>query len=241
MSCMNGRGFVLAAGAVVLLLAGCAGPKITVKGAPQLEQYQVSSIVVLPFHAVTAPQVVRQEGSGLSRPPGVVKSDISLGAPEGGRSLRRGTAAVPPGADVKVARIFTRKLRAQGGLAIVPPDEAQPAVAALRARAPELPAQELARRIALDFKADAAVAGLVRVYKEREGSKYGAIPAVVGFEVKLVASDGQVLWSGGYYEEQRPITEDLSGLFAHGFGFVTAEALASYGAEQLVQEFPFGK
>lgn len=237
---MSAKGSVLAAAAVVLLLAGCAGPKITLTRAPQLDQYRVSSIVVLPFRAVTTPQVVRREGAELSRPSGVVKSDISLAAPEGGRPLKQQTTSVPPGASMEVARIMTRKLRVRDALAIVPPQEVEAAVAALRAREPALSAQEVARRMALAFKTDAALTGLLRVYKEREGSKYGAVPAVVGFEVTLVAADGQVVWTGAYYEEQRPIFEDLSGLFAHGFGFVTAEDLATYGAEELVKGFPFG-
>lgn len=238
---MSGKGFLCTLCAAALILAGCAGPKITLKRAPQIDQYQVSSIVVLPFQAVTTPQAVRKEGSELSTPPAVVKSDISLAAPQGVRPLGQATTVVPPGADMKVARIFTRKLRMREGLAIVPPQEAAAALAALKAREPNLPIQEVARRLALEFKADAALAGLLRVYKEREGSKYGAVPAVVGFEVKLVAGDGRVIWIGNYYEEQRPITEDISGFFDRGLGFVSAEDLASYGAERLVKEFPFGE
>ena len=50
------------------------------------------------------------------------------------------------------------------------------------------------------------------VYQERVGSRLGADPpAAVGFEVKLVASDGMVLWEGNYYEKQRPMTEDFVG------------------------------
>ena len=143
--------------------------------------------------------------------------------------------------ETMVARIFARKLRMREGLTIVPPEEVGMALAALRQREPGLPTQEVARRVALEVKADAALAGLVRVYKEREGSKYGANPAVVGFEVKLVAGDGRVIWIGNFYEEQRPITEDLSGFFDRGLGFVTADDLANYGAERLVKEFPFGR
>ncbi len=238
---MNGKAFLFASGAAALILVGCAGPKITLQRAPQIEQYQVRSIVVLPFRAVTTPQIVRQEGSELATPPAVVKSDISLAAPQGARPVGQAMASVPPGADMKVARIFTRKLRMREGLAIIPPQEVGAALAALQARDPDLPLQEMARRLALEFKADAALAGLLRVYKEREGSKYGAKPAVVGFEVKLVAGDGRVIWIGNYYEEQRPVTEDISGFFARGLGFVTAEELADYGAERLVKEFPYGQ
>lgn len=235
-----GVGFAVAAGAAMVAALGCAGPKVTVQRVPQIEQYRVTSIAVLPFEAVSTPQVVRQEGSDLRTPPEVVKSDISMTPSEGARRMGREIASVPPGANQKVARIFTRTLRARGGLTVIPPGESEPAVAALRARDPELSAKEVARRLALDLKADAALQGLLRIYKEREGSKYGADPAIVGFDVMLVASDGRVIWRGSYYEEQRPVTEDIGGFFDRGFGFVTAEDLATYGAEKLVDQFPFG-
>lgn len=238
---MSGKGFVLAVGAVVLVLLGCAGEKVAVKRAPQIGQYQVKSIVVVPFRAVTQPQAIAQGAPELSTPPEVVKSDISVPSPEGGMRLGTQTTTVPPGADMKVARIFTRKLQMRETLSVLAPDEVAAALAELESRNPGLPAREAARRLALHFKADAAVQGLVRVYKEREGSKYGAAAAVVGFEVSLVATDGRVIWRGNYYEEQRPVTEDISGFLDRGFGFVTAEELANYGAEQLVKQFPFGE
>ena len=87
----------------------------------------------------------------------------------------------------------------------------------------------------------AALSGKVLVYQERVGSRLGADPpAAVGFEVKLVAPDGIVLWEGNYYEKQRPMTEDFLG-FVQRYGvFVTAEELAAYGAEELADAFPYG-
>ena len=63
-------------------------------------------------------------------------------------------------------------------------------------------------------------------------------PGCRGFEVKLVAPDGMVLWEGNYYEKQRPMTEDAwvcSALWT----FVTAEELAAYGATELAEAFQF--
>ncbi|MEK9139668.1 MAG: hypothetical protein AAB308_01325, partial [Nitrospirota bacterium] len=77
-------------------------------------------------------------------------------------------------------------------------------------------------------------------YQERVGSRLGANPpATVGFETKVVAADGQVLWVGGYYERQRPMTEDLMG-FLQRWAFVTAAELAEYGVDEVLKNFPFG-
>ena len=62
---------------------------------------------------------------------------------------------------------------------------------------------------------------------------------MVGFEVRVVAADGQVLWVGGYYERQRPMNEDLKG-FLQRWAFVTAAELAEYGVEEILKDFPFG-
>ena len=79
------------------------------------------------------------------------------------------------------------------------------------------------------------------MYQERVGSRLGADPpAAVGFEVKLVAPDGMVLWVGNYYEKQRPMTEDFAGFIQRYGVFVTAEELAAYGAAELADVFPFG-
>lgn len=94
--------------------------------------------------------------------------------------------------------------------------------------------------LAKQLKADAALIGQVLVYQERSGSRLGADPpATVGFEVKLVAGDGQLLWVGNYYERQRPMTEDFMG-FIQRWAFVTAEELAQYGTGEILDQFPFG-
>ena len=79
------------------------------------------------------------------------------------------------------------------------------------------------------------------MYQERVGGRFGASPpATVGFEVQVVAADGQVLWEGNYYEKQRPMTEDLMGFIQRHGMFVTAEELAIYGVDHMLLEFPFG-
>jgi hypothetical protein len=95
--------------------------------------------------------------------------------------------------------------------------------------------------VAQQLKADASLIGQVLVYQERVGGRFGANPpATVGFEVKVVAADGQVLWVGNYYERQRPMIEDMMGFVQRWGMFVTAEELATYGVDHLLLEFPFG-
>ncbi len=105
----------------------------------------------------------------------------------------------------------------------------------------KLTPERQAADIAAELKADAALMGQVLVYQERSGGKLGANPpATVGFEVKVVATDGQVLWVGNYYERQKPLTQDFLGFIHHGGVFVTAEELAQYGADEVLKKFPFG-
>ena len=99
----------------------------------------------------------------------------------------------------------------------------------------------MAQEVGTRLKVDGVLAGLVRTYREREGSKLGAKPAVVGFEVYLLRpSDGMVLWTGEFFEEQKPLTQDIVGFFEKGGGFVTADELAELGVQKVMKAFPVG-
>src|SRR5690348_13834903 len=177
----------------------------------------------------------------MSTPQSVRGSDISLGVPANVESPLKQTATVPPYAAEKVTQLFWSRLKNRQGLTVLSP--AQSAKAAVHAtgdtdqRVPERQAADMAATL----KADAALMGQVLVYQERSGSRLGANPpATVGFEVKAVAPDGQVLWIGNYYERQQPMTQDLVGYIQHGGVFVTAEELAEYGVDKVLKTFPFG-
>jgi len=147
---------------------------------------------------------------------------------------------VPGYAAEKITQLFWTRLRSREGLHVLPPGDAVKAASSTgeaAAPTPEAGGAAIAKRL----KADAALIGKVLVFQERVGSRMGANPpASVGFEVKVVAEDGQVLWIGNYYERQRPVTEDFMGFLARGIGFVTADELARYGVEEVLKEFPFG-
>jgi hypothetical protein len=99
----------------------------------------------------------------------------------------------------------------------------------------------MAQDVGTRLKVDGVLTGLVRTYREREGSKLGAKPAAVGFAVYLVRpSDGTVLWTGEFFEEQKPLTQDVVGFFEKGGGFVTADELADLGVQKVMNAFPVG-
>ncbi len=101
--------------------------------------------------------------------------------------------------------------------------------------------RESARLLGERLGVDAVLEGVVRVYREREGTKFAAHPAAVGFEIRLVgAKDGRVLWVGDYFEEQKPLTHDFKGFLERGGTFVTAEELARTGVVRVLQSLPLG-
>ena len=70
----------------------------------------------------------------------------------------------------------------------------------------------------------------------------GAQPAAVGFEISLLRpTDGAVLWKGEFFEEQKPLTQDIVGFFEKSGGFVTAKELSELGVEKVMKSFPVGQ
>jgi len=231
-------GLVCLAG-VLLAEPGCSGAKVTTKSSNELPRYQIRTLALVPFTSLKTPQMHDQRNSYFSTPEGVRGSDISIAVPPDAEVPSRQTATVPGYAEDKVTQLFWRRLQAKEGLRVLPPgDAAKVATAAAEATksTPEMAAANLAKRL----NADATLVGQVLVFQERVGSRMGASPAAaVGFEVKVVAADGQVLWVGNYYERQRPMTEDFMG-FIHRWAFVTADELTEYGVDEVLKEFPFG-
>jgi hypothetical protein len=226
---------------VLLAASACSGSKVTTEASSELPRYQIRTVALLPFTTLATPQVRDAGDMYLSTPQSVRQSDISLGIPSSAEPQLRQTTSVPAYAAEKVTQLVWSRLRNRQGIVVLSPTES--AKAAVRSSveaakpSPELEAADLARKL----RADAALIGQVLVYQERSGSRWGANPpATVGFELKAVASDGQVLWVGNYYERQKPMTQDFVGFVQHGGVFVTAEELAQYGADKVLKTFPFG-
>ena len=224
---------------LVVAAVGCSGAKVTTKSSNELPHYKIQTLIVVPFSSLKTPQVHDQRDSYFSTPYGVRGSDISVAIPPDAEVPSRQTETVPGYAADKVTQLFWKRLQSHEGLHVLPPGDAAkvaPATGEAAKTTPEVAAANLAKRL----KADAAFIGEVLMFQERVGSRMGANPtAAVGFEVKVVAADGKVLWVGNYYERQRPMTEDFMG-FIHRWAFVTADELAQYGVEEVLKEFPFG-
>ena len=224
----------------LVLSAGCSGAKVTTQVSTGLPRYQIRTLALVPFTSLATPQVREPIDPYLSAPYEVRRSDISLATPSSAEPKTRQTAVVPEYAAEKVTQLFWVRLRDRPGITVLSPSESARAKTQTAGDAAKLTPEAMAAALAKQLKADAALIGKVMVYQERSGSRLGANPpATVGFEVKVVAADGQLLWVGNYYERQRPMTEDFMG-FIQRWAFVTAEELAQYGTEEILKEFPFG-
>ena len=200
-------------------------------------------MALVPFTSITTPQVRDQGSPFFWTPQSVRGSDMSYSIPsnvEPPPKQTKLTVIVPGYAPEKVTQLFWKRLQSREGVHVLPPSDATRALSTdenLAKVTPETAAATVAKRL----KADAALIGLVSVFQERVGGRFGASPpASVGFEVRAVAADGQVLWVGNYYERQRPMSEDVLGFLQRWGMFVTAEELARFGVDEVLKEFPFG-
>lgn len=194
---------------------GCGGTTSETVTAPQIEQYRIVRIAVLPF-AVTPPTPGQRQGYA--------------------------TPAPPPAAGDKLAELFYRKLNVREGLAVVPPNSVRDAVPAVPTVVTN---RALLRKLGERLNVGAVLEGTVEVYKERKGTQYGLDrpedAAAVGFSARLVSvKDGTILWIGEYYERQRPLTEDLSGFLERGARFLTVDQLADSAVNHVLKGFPLG-
>ena len=225
---------------LVLAVVGCSGSKVTTKASAELPRYQIRTIALVPFTTLATPQVRDVVDQTLSAPPGARRSDMAISVPPNTEQPLRQTVAVPTDAGDIVTQLLWSRLRTRQGVTVLPPSEAAKVLTSPATSQPSA-VQSPAVTVAKQLKADASLIGQVLVYQERVGGRFGASPpATVGFEAKVVAADGQVLWEGNYYERQRPMTEDFMGFIQRHGVFVTAEELASYGVDQMLLEFPFG-
>jgi hypothetical protein len=235
------NGLAVTIALLLILGSACSGSKVTAQTSSELSRYHIRSIALLPFTTLTTPQVRDAGDMYLSTPQSVQRSDISLGIPSNVEPQLRQTTGVPAYAAQKVTQLFWSRLKDRQDLVILSPSETSRVAVKSSPETSKATPEAQAAQLAAKLQADAALMGQVLVYQERSGSRMGANPpATVGFEVKAVAADGQVLWVGNYYERQKPLTEDFLGFIQHGGGFVTAEELAQYGTEKVLKTFPFG-
>jgi hypothetical protein len=225
---------------LVLAVAGCSGSKVVTKSSGELQRYQIRTIALVPFTTLSTPQVRESIDQTIPVPQGARRSDMAIAVSPSTDQYIRQTVTVPVEAGATVTQLLWSRLRARQGVTVLSPNEAAKALTSQATSEPST-GQSPAVLVAKQLKADASLIGQVLVYQERVGGRFGASPpATVGFEAKVVAADGHVLWEGNYYEKQRPMIEDVMGFIQRHGVFVTAEELASYGVEHMLLEFPFG-
>jgi hypothetical protein len=232
--------------AAALVLGGCTfsgvtpTSTVTSKVSSQIEQYRVRTVAILPFEALASPQRIEPQATELAVPGGVKGSNMTPAIPRDSERYDHPTATVPPQAAEKVTQMVFGRLSTWEGIQVLTPSETARAVSPpgpeAAAPTPAQRAQEVAKRLSVD----AVLIGVVEKYRERVGSKVGADPAEVGFELRLLSADGSLLWIGNYYERQRPFNEDALGFLRRRGAFVTADELAEDGVKRVLQTFPFG-
>ena len=224
----------------VLLLPACAPQKITVKTSPAFNPDSIRSIAVLPFQTLGTPQQPTSVPVETVTAPEEVRSQFRYPAP-GGTDAKEGRITVPDAAAQRITRMVYSALVNRPGINVVPSEQVTRALPTVDPEGLPLKLGQKVKQVGSSLQVDAVLVGLVRLYRERAGTKIAAIPAAVGFEVHLVNPvNGMVLWTGEYYEEQKPMNEDLVGFFERHGTFVTADGLAEYGVHKIMKEFPPG-
>ncbi|HSA61733.1 MAG TPA: hypothetical protein VLE03_05800 [Nitrospiraceae bacterium] len=239
----QGKGWAIGVAWLALLVAtGCSGAKVTTKASSELPKYRVQRVAVLPFDTLATPQATQSTAAGFQVPQGAKGSYATISPRPPHELPARSTVGVPPSAAEKVTQVLGNRLRSRTALVVLSSDESGRALHEVEGKDGGKDIAAMAPKAAARLSVDAVVIGRVLVYQERVGSRMGADPpAAVGFEVRLVAADGALLWEGNYFERQQPVTADLAGFFIHGLGFVTADELLHYGADELAKAFPFGQ
>jgi len=226
----------------LLLCAGgvaCAPDTVTVRSHPKFAPHSITKVAIAPFRAFEESQRA-VKGFGFT-PPYQDSTGIprSLGGDvlSGSDRARVTSVSIPALVPEAIRRMVYSRLSGRSHIQVWLTD-AVPYDPQEGERAGEYHVQSPEQQPAVET----VLEGVVHVYHEREGPPFAAIPAAVGFELQLHdVRDGSVLWVGKYFEEQKPLTQDIEGFFTRGGVMVTAEELARDGVVNVLQRLPLGK
>ncbi len=226
----------------LMFVLGCVPSKVQTQSVPQFDPSAISSIAVLRFQAMQAPQWGYGQSRGAAQDPEEIRTQFRLpGADQAQRAhSKQDLYSVSEMAAEAITARVEAVLRKRPTLRVIGSDDSdfpEDFGAKISATSLEMVAKEVGDRL----KVDGVLMGRVRTYREREGTRLGAKPAAVGFEIFLVQpSDGTVLWKGEFFEEQKPLNQDVVGFFEKGGGFVTARELSEIGVQKVLATFPVG-
>ena len=228
----------------VFMLVGCVPQKVTVTSSPNFKPSVIHKLAILPFQTLSTPQRFLSSSSQSLVESTEIRSQFRLPAPQSskGRLASVDTVKVSALASKRITRMVYESLEYRPGLRLIPPIEVSNVLTTFESQGSSESWKEKVKEVGKQLNVDAVLVGLVRTYRERVGTKIGATPAAVGFEVHLVDPvSGKVHWTGEYYEEQKPMNEDFIGFVERGGAFVTAGELAEYGVHKMMKEFPIGE
>ncbi len=225
-----------------LFSLGCVPSKVQVQAARQFNPSAISSIAIVPFQALQAPQWSYGQSREGVRDPEEIRTQFRLPGADQVRSSdsSHDRYSVSDTAAKFITSRVESVLRARPALQVIGVSESVSALPSGDEQGASL--RTLAKEVGARLNVDGVLMGKVRTYREREGTRMGAKPAAVGFEIFLVQpSDGTVLWKGDFFEEQKPLNQDVVGFFEKSGGFVTARELSELGVEKVLETFPVGK
>ena len=223
-----------------LVVVGCVPSKVQVKSAPEFNPFHISSIAILPFQALQSSQWGYGQTHEDVRDPEEIRTQFRLPGTDHARpsDFPQDRYSVSDTAAKFITSQVESVLRARQALKVIGSDEFSSSIL----KGENVSLRAVANDIGDRLKVDGVLMGKVRTYREREGSRIGAKPAAVGFEILLVRpSDGVVLWKGEFFEEQKPLTQDVVGFLEKSGGFVTARELSELGVRKVLETFPVGK
>lgn len=229
---------------ISLLVVACVPPKVNTQSAPGFDPYTIRKLVIFPFQALQTPQRAAGGGSQYPEAPSEVRTQFILPGEGALRGTEGTTEAmrVSEAAAKRITSMVYANLQGRPGVRIASPFEVAQAFSDQGKRDPSLGWRDQVTQLGKSLEADAVLIGLVRVYRERKGSKIAATPAVVGFETHLIdSSNGKALWSGTFYDEQKPLNQDAMGFWERKGMYITADELARTGVEKLMEDFPVGR
>ena len=182
-----------------LLVMACVPPKVNTQSTPGFDPYTIRKLVIFPFQALQTPQRTAGGGSQYPEAPSEVRTQFILPGEGRLRGAEGTTEAmrVSEAAAKRITSMVYNNMQGRPGVRIISRFEVTQAFQDQGKRDPSLGWRDQVTKLGIELEADAVLIGLVRVYRERKGSKFAATPAVVGFESHLIdSSNGKVLWSG---------------------------------------------
>ena len=230
---------------MILGLIGCVPDTVTVKTHPTFSPLLIKTVGVIPFTAALGSPGVYQSFREI--PP----SDVGISEIRQSFEVTTGPIphrphakkeSVPSGAEEIITDMVYANLKLRPGLKTISPNEIAKVLSQKKIKLSKSQNRQLARELGKELSLDAVIVGQLRVFRERAGQKFAAIPAAVGFDVQVInAQDGTAVWAGDFFEEQKPFTQDFKGMFERGGEWVTAEELARSGVKRVMKRLPIGK